>query len=467
MKKELNNITLFCLDCYNYGKAVSALQNSLQQIIPARTVFLTDIDIEVDGVEIIKIPTISSKEAYSEFMIKELNNYFDTDFVMVVQHDGYVISGKAWNDEFYEYDFIGAPWLYVDGKNVGCGGASLRSKRLQKILAEDTFIKATDPEDQAIGRLYRDYLIKEYGIKFPSEQLADTFAYELREPICDTFAFHGYFHNAYKPTVILRRSAAIGDIIMLEPIMRWYFKNNYNVVLDIPVQFFDLFSQHYFPVKHISRHDSRIPAKEINLDGAYESKPHQLYQKTYAEYCGIKDYIPSRPILSPMVDGKTKIFRKYAVIHLDERETNHRNIYGVDWNEVRLYLESKGYFVVQVGLFKHETVAIEFNTQSIGLLKFLIAGSDLFLGTDSACSHIAVSYNKPSLIFFGSVNKNYIHPDLTNIETIENTCEFAGCWHTKSGSVRGIDCVFDKEQPPCCVHDSKTVIKKLEKLIDG
>lgn len=465
---KINNCTLVLIDCYNYGGAASSLKKSMEQCEFDHVLFLTDLEIELPGIEIIKIPTIKSTQEYSHFILTELYKYITTDYVLITQHDGWVLDGSQFDERLYDYDYAGAIWPERDGLTNGNGGFSWRSKKLLESIANDRLIRKVGvvQEDVTICRVYREYLQETYGLKWATEEMCNKFSFELIEANQPTFGFHGYFHHPYKPTIILKRSAAIGDIIMLEPIMRWYHMNNYNVVLDIPIQFFDLFSSHYFPVKHISNFNRNISAKEINLDGSYESKPNQLYQKTYAEFCGIKDFKPSRPVLHPLVDGKTKLFRRYAVIHIDERETAHRNIYGVDWQKVREYLESKGYFVIQVGLFKHETVAIEINTQSIGLLKFIISGCDLFLGTDSACSHIATAYNKPSLIFFGSVNKDFIHTDFTNIETIENTCQFSGCWHTKAGSVRGVDCVFDKVKPPCCVHDSETIISKLEKLIN-
>ena len=108
---ELPRMTTIAIDCYNYGLATAALQKCNEQVKAARTVLLTDIPLEIDGIEVVQIPTISSKEQYSEFCIKELYKYFDTDFVLVVQHDGYILNGDAWNDEFYNYDYIGAPWL--------------------------------------------------------------------------------------------------------------------------------------------------------------------------------------------------------------------------------------------------------------------------------------------------------------------------------------------------------------------
>jgi len=151
--KHLPDVTLVCVDTINYGKAIDAIRKSLEHITPARTILFTDIDLD-DKFDVVKIPTIKSKDEYSEFIIKNLSKYITTSHVLVIQADGYVINGDAWNDEFLQYDYIGAPWLYLDGRNVGNGGFSLRSRRLQDIVATDDFIKYVCPEDEAIGRLY-------------------------------------------------------------------------------------------------------------------------------------------------------------------------------------------------------------------------------------------------------------------------------------------------------------------------
>ncbi|WP_373767789.1 DUF5672 family protein [Glaesserella sp.] len=46
---------------------------------------------------------------YNLFMIYGLGQLIETDFCLVVQHDGWVINGNNWRDEFFEYDYIGAP----------------------------------------------------------------------------------------------------------------------------------------------------------------------------------------------------------------------------------------------------------------------------------------------------------------------------------------------------------------------
>ena len=46
---------------------------------------------------------------YSLFMLYGLSQFITTDFALVVQDDGWVISGGNWNDRFFDYDYIGAP----------------------------------------------------------------------------------------------------------------------------------------------------------------------------------------------------------------------------------------------------------------------------------------------------------------------------------------------------------------------
>lgn len=125
----------------------------------------------------VEIRPLKNIQAYSKFMIKNLYKYVKTDFVLTIQHDGFILNPKAWTKEFLYYDYIGAPWWYDDGKNVGNGGFSLRSRKLLKILANDKKIKKFTPEDHHICRTYRKYL-ESKGIKFAPERLAAKFSVE-------------------------------------------------------------------------------------------------------------------------------------------------------------------------------------------------------------------------------------------------------------------------------------------------
>jgi hypothetical protein len=92
---------------------------------------------------------------YSLFILYVLGHFIETEFALIVQDDGWVLSGRNWRSEFLDYDMIGAPvhlagvreasgitfyrgfqWESLIGKPntrvdiVYNGGFSLRSKRL-------------------------------------------------------------------------------------------------------------------------------------------------------------------------------------------------------------------------------------------------------------------------------------------------------------------------------------------------
>jgi len=479
MKKKLQGITLLAVDCQNYKGAVNALKKSMEQCDFTSVKFLTDIDIKIPGIEVIKIDPIKSKEEYSEFIIKKLNYFFQTEYVLVCQHDGYVLDGNCWDSEFLKYDYIGAPWLYIDGKNVGNGGFSLRSKTLQHALATDSFITATDPEDQAIGRLYRDYLIKTYNIKFPSDEVADKFSFELRQPAQPTFGFHGKFHEPYKPVVVLKRMGAMGDVIRLEPVMRYFHDNGYMVVLDTSINFYNLFISHDFKIHNIHQVDKRIlkNATFYDLDMSYENNPKISHLICYFESCNIRmsDYraylVKQKLNLGFPINQRTKMFKKYAVLHIDDRPQPSRNISGVNWLFAVRELQTMGFTVIQLGFQDKEIPgAIHMKTINENLLCYVIAGADIFIGIDSGLSHIAAGFDIPSVIFFGSVHPEIIHVDLSNIMVVTNhdennpICEVPYCWHSVVGCA-GVPCYIDEKRPPCANFTNEQLLNSIKALI--
>ena len=151
----LDRVTVICIDTLNHGAATIALRKTLMEIKPKSCKFLTNVNIEIDGVETVIIPTISSVDEYSRFCIKELYKYFDTEFVLLIQHDGYVLNGDCFDERLYDYDYCGALWNEKDGLNNGNGGFSFRSWGLCNTLANDPVIAITTPEDVSICRIYR------------------------------------------------------------------------------------------------------------------------------------------------------------------------------------------------------------------------------------------------------------------------------------------------------------------------
>lgn len=465
---HLPNVTLIIADTRNYGQAYNAIQKTLREITPAKTLFFTNMKAEFTGVEIVQIQTMYNKSAYSKWMIKELGNQdIQTSHILVIQHDGFVLDGAVWDDEYLEYDYVGAPWLEQDGANVGNGGFSLRSMKLQKILAEDSFIKGLHPEDNYICRVYRDYLEQTYQIKFAPDHVAHRFSYELHEPKDKTFGFHANFHRPYVEPIVIKRQGAMGDVIALEPVLSYFHEKGHPVYLDTQPGFLQMFVNHYFPVGDYSRFDKDvIKHRVINLDMAYEIQPNQSHLKSYAQAAGIDEPLRA-PQLRYKVTPQTRLFpEKYIVLHIDTRETEHRNPHGINWARIVTHLEDAGYLVIQIGHGPHPKVAIEYNTVNEVFLMWLLGGATFFIGIDSGPANIAVALRIPSIIFFGSVNPDHIHPDLSRVLVMQSKCPIGKqhCWSAQI-STRGIDCEVDSAVPPCTEHTTQSVMEAINRMI--
>lgn len=195
MKHTLNNVTICAIDCANSKLAIDAINKSLQECNFKDAIIFADKEESTDTVKTIKIKKINDKDGYSKFILKELHNYIQTPYVLIVQWDGYVIDGRQWDSKYLDYDYIGAKWLWQDGLNIGNGGFSIRSKKLLEVISKNEFPFISNMnEDDQICRFYRARLEKEFSIKFPAEELADKFSYERILPNAQTFGFHGLFN---------------------------------------------------------------------------------------------------------------------------------------------------------------------------------------------------------------------------------------------------------------------------------
>jgi hypothetical protein len=150
----------------------------------------------LNDIEYIKIEKLSYSE-YSDFIIRKLNNYVDTKYVLIIQSDGFVTNVDKYDPRFLEYDYIGAPWRNIKHYNfirVGNGGFSLRSKRFLEVCQKYCPTHGFN-EDHLVCITYRDIFLNN-GIKYAPLEIASLFSYEsgevdIRITQYDTFGIHG------------------------------------------------------------------------------------------------------------------------------------------------------------------------------------------------------------------------------------------------------------------------------------
>jgi hypothetical protein len=191
---NLKDITICSIDCVTPDMAAEAINISSRKISFGDAILFSNKVIS-GQFRSVEIPNINSREEYSKFVIESLIDYVDTQFVLIVQWDGYVTAPHSWEPSFLDYDYIGARWpWHKDGLSVGNGGFSLRSKKLmQEFLGLKADIDYSLNEDEIICRAFRSELEKK-NITFASVEIADKFSYERELPDIETFGFHGFFN---------------------------------------------------------------------------------------------------------------------------------------------------------------------------------------------------------------------------------------------------------------------------------
>jgi hypothetical protein len=106
--RELPQVTLIGIDCVDIERLLRAAEICQRGIRFGAVKILTSI--AHDHPSIVPIAPITSRETHSSFRVKQLNTYVDTPFALVFQYDGFILNPGAWQDEYLDYDYIGALW---------------------------------------------------------------------------------------------------------------------------------------------------------------------------------------------------------------------------------------------------------------------------------------------------------------------------------------------------------------------
>lgn len=204
---NLPNITAICLQ----GRETKTLPNQTIDRIDRNLtymkktihfndiIFISDYAPNVSGINHILIKPITYYE-YNRWCIKELTNYFTTDFVLLFQEDGWPLNPEMWSDVFMEYDYVGAPSSNSQTQNnvekICGGGFTLRSKKLMDYLQTINFFPLDHPfpgEDTLITNFHRNEIVKR-GMKICPYNIARKFViqdpFDENHTIYNSFGFH-------------------------------------------------------------------------------------------------------------------------------------------------------------------------------------------------------------------------------------------------------------------------------------
>lgn len=164
-----------------------------------------------------QVRSLTNIDEYNYYMLYELYKHVNTDYVLNVQDHAFIINPDSWMDEFYNYDYIGAPWpirdrAYItpfgEHQRVGNGGFSLRSKKLLevplhtsipfKVAEQPNFYKmfgcSNTNEDGNIA-VHNKHLFEKCGCKIAPIEIAKYFSYESPLPENHGIIPFGFHNN--------------------------------------------------------------------------------------------------------------------------------------------------------------------------------------------------------------------------------------------------------------------------------
>jgi hypothetical protein len=220
MKLKLNDVTLCAITSDAVDITIKALKYSSKDIDFAEIKLISDKKINEPNMEWMECPQLDY-DGYNLFVVNHLHNYINTKFVLLIQWDGFVINPSCWRHEFFNYDYIGAPWPYqpesgaVGEDRIGNGGFSFRTKSILEAASKYNFpnrlirtINAPESRPELNGEIMtwnedgyfcREYkhLYKNAGFKYAGIDVAKYFSHEAYCTEIDgiaPFGFHGKQH---------------------------------------------------------------------------------------------------------------------------------------------------------------------------------------------------------------------------------------------------------------------------------
>lgn len=205
---QLPEVTLMAMTSVKVMETVKAMKYSMKNIDFGDAVFISDKKPVYlpKNIRYSHTTRLNNIDDFNYKMIYELTEHINTDYVMIVHYDGFVVHPECWREEFLDYDYIGAPWpdphddfTYRDingnlqrvGNSVG-----IRSKRLLDFPNE-----AELPFEADHGYFHEDgflcvknrHLVEAAGMKIAPIEVAKYYSHEHMIPEIEgitPFAFH-------------------------------------------------------------------------------------------------------------------------------------------------------------------------------------------------------------------------------------------------------------------------------------
>ena len=112
MKLQLPQVTLIAVTSVKIYETIRALTYSMQGIDFGEVVLVTHKKPFglPKGITYKHTDRLTDIDRFNYLIAYELGSYVNTDYVILVHYDGFIVHPEMWRKEFLDYDYIGSPW---------------------------------------------------------------------------------------------------------------------------------------------------------------------------------------------------------------------------------------------------------------------------------------------------------------------------------------------------------------------
>lgn len=223
---NLPDVTLISIDTTDdLSGTINAIHTSMSgikfgniKLITTKQQIENNYSLGNDGISLTEpITEIKNYNDYNHYVIYDLHNHVDTSHCLLVQPDGFVLFPNEWDNDWLKYDYIGAPWPYIENSyidpfgnhhRVGNGGFSLRSKKFLEVPIKVEVPWETNNSDfywmpTGVVNYHEDgnvcvhnrHIFIEQGCKYAPIEIAAKFSYETSVPENKNIISFGFHYN--------------------------------------------------------------------------------------------------------------------------------------------------------------------------------------------------------------------------------------------------------------------------------
>jgi ADP-heptose:LPS heptosyltransferase len=385
---------------------------------------------------------------------------------------------------------VGCPGTVVEYIEGSCLMTPVSLARKHGLFLDIYRFAYNEDADYSLRMREAGYLISQADVKLlhhgskTSElvkKTVDLDGYKARNAAIFKNQWKNYLERrSFSKTVLIRRTSATGDVLLVTPIFRSLRKKWPDVKISLITGFPDIVTRN----PNIDRLENgfRLPITNYDhfydLDFAYERRPMIHIVKAYAEACDVKldSYIPEVFPTSDddrWADATVPRGRPILIINPGPTAWVGRNWTNVKFAEVVNYWRKKGYFTVLTGFILNNSVPCDLdlrNRTTMHQLACLMRRASLYIGIDSFPMHLAVAADLPIAAVFGCIDPAYrLPPDTPYFRGVmaENVgC--LGCNHylqaprVTTGCFRDKVYCMDKLEPAQVISESETSVREYQ-----